>query len=276
MVQLLTIRSLVGALFTSILCWSMRDSATRLVFLGRMSILRAIIWAITILFFAASFKYNNMTEVYVIVYLAPIVVILVSPLIFSDEKRRVRLRYFGPIAAMFAGAMLLKIPSMEGAVTSLRDLTSEASILAYGTMLFYAFYFIMTDVVRETSPAIKTASPLAAARLMTLSVFWVGFVILLASSGIQYLITGELIHLPMSGILAVVAAGLLSVAGIFMGTAAIVYGSASEAAPYGYLEVVLAILVEAVLFSHVATSFQIIAATVVVVAALVLSRMRSG
>jgi drug/metabolite transporter (DMT)-like permease len=85
---------------------------------------------------------------------------------------------------------------------------------------------------------------------------------------------GNILLLKTPDLLILALAGSLSVTGILFSTAAIAVGSAEEAAPYGYLEVPVAVLVEAFWFLHTPSVAQMAVAFLVIISACVLARMR--
>ena len=105
-----------------------------LVFSDKRALLRGFMLAVTMIFFALAFKYNNMSEVYVIAYLSPILVILFGRVIFSEQ---IYLTYIIPVGLMLAGAIAIKLFGGYDAARRFREFASRFQRIEGGSRLRY-------------------------------------------------------------------------------------------------------------------------------------------
>lgn len=277
---LLKIKAIPSAIYTAAVRRGNRETTEFLVFCDVRAILRALAFTATIAFFAYSFKFNNMTEVYIIVYLAPFIVMLLSALIYRADElspaERFRWPYLIPISLMFCGIIVMRVQaSQSNVVSEISQFYSEASLIAYATMLCFSLYCMLTDtsskfLTEKNVICSERYNALKLSIVMTSSVFVLAFLFLFALSAAIYASTSasQILSLSWLQLAGIGTAGLTSVLGIFSYCMAINYGSASEATVYGYLEVIIAAVVEAFLFGHYLKLIQMIAAGIVVVSAI--------
>lgn len=221
-------------------------------FRGTMVYRRALSWAITIILFACSFKFSNMTAVYVVSFLMPIFVILIRRFLF---KRRIGIALTIITIVMFVGIVYYKIVAMK----DLSEFFSAGSILSFVTALGYAIYMIMTDLVKTEVPD-RASAPLVQSGLnMTLSIFLLGSIMLILASSVDIVIEGWIggigKHIDFF-----LLAGTASALGMVALTEAFNYDKDYMIAPYDYTIVIWALIVDTFYFNIEVTPHQVYSA----------------